>query len=132
MIKTKNSFQYLLLPILFLMILSSCEDDPVEPFNDERFSMFPVVFTLTSQQQDTLVITAVNTCGSNCWTDLRDEVTQDGFTFELSTTYREDGICDAACINIARTFEIILPERGEYTLDYIHADTVAKSLTVTY
>lgn len=132
MIKNKFPLQYLLLPILLVSIIASCEDDPVEPFDEERFSMFPVVYTISSQQEDTVLVTAVNTCGSDCWTDIRNEVTQDGFTFRLSATYRQEGICNAACITVARRFEIVLPERGEYTLDYIHADTVAKSLTVTY
>ena len=117
----------------FLTLLFINCSNPNEPENNTREVVFPSELKVIQKSESEVVIRMENTCGSACWVNFKDEVTQEGNVFRLQTTTENEGIiCTDQCVSYKRNYSIQISEAGEYIFNYIVSDTVAKSLSLTF
>ena len=101
--------------------------------NKKRDAVFPNEFKVLEKSTDHVIIRMENFCGSGCWIDYKDHISQEGNTFNLQTTieYGKDP-CLTVCVELNRDYDIKIASQGDYTFNYIVSDTVAKSLSLTF
>lgn len=95
-------------------------------------SVLPELVEVENKTDDSITIKMVNTCGSACWDNLKEVINRSESVITIQTMAElTSEICTEQCVRYEREYTVDIPAPGDYTLQFVHRDSVYQSLSIT-
>lgn len=121
----------LILPILMLLIAACTTGQSID--EADYVTVLPEQVEVINKASDSVTLKMSNSCGSACWDNLQEIIEQRENTFDVKTIAEVTSeICTEQCVPYEREYTIQIPVPGEYTFQFIHRDSIYKTLNLTF
>jgi hypothetical protein len=121
----------LILPALILLSVACTTGQSID--EADYVTVLPEQVEVMNKTSNSVTLKILNSCGSACWDNLQEIIEQNENTFEIKTIAEVTSeICTEQCVPYEREYTIEIPVPGDYTFQFIHRDSIYKTLNLSF
>lgn len=114
----------IIIPVIAFSLFLSC-DQIIGTGGSDNFSIMPNEVTVQQKSADSVTFEFINTCSSDCWTDIRPQIKKSGQDYSVKlVAERSRKPCLAVCRLLEKEIKIDVKTGGTYNFSFAHRDSV--------
>jgi hypothetical protein len=123
---------FLIISSMMMLTAYSCSTD--QSVSDDKYqSVLPEQVEVLNQSENSVTFGLFTSCGSACWGEFQQIVSNDENTYEIKTLAEVTAeLCTQQCVPYNWEYAIEIPEPGDYTFQFTHRDSVYHVLNISF